>query len=122
MLFSQWIMLTEDSPKAPVGGIRLEDVGFCGVSNLQDWCALEVTLKSPESGFLVITPVHLVGLTLLGEVSQGCCCNCCKTSSESAVVANKTQEGPDVGLRYRSGELSNSLHFARIWLDDPPHQ
>ena len=119
MLFSQWITLTEDSPKAPVGGIRLEDVGLCGVSDLQDWCAREVTLKSLESSFLVVTPVHLVGLTLSGEVSQGCC-NCRKTRNESVVVANKTQEGPDVGLRYRSGELSNSLHFARIWLDDPP--
>ena len=119
MLFSQWIMLTEDSPKAPVRGIRLEDVGLCGVSDLQDWSTREVTLKSLESSFLVVTPVHLVGLTLSGEVSQGCC-NCRKNRNESAVVANKTKKGPDVGLCYRSGELSNSLHFARIWLDDPP--
>ena len=80
MLFSQWIMLTEDSPKSQVGGICLEDVGLCGVSDLQDWCAREVTLKSLESSFLGITPVHLVGLTLSGEVSQGC--NCRKTRNE----------------------------------------
>ena len=109
-------MLNEDSPKAPVRGICLENVGLCGVGDLQDWCVCEVTLKSLESSFLVITPVHLVGLTLSGEISQGCC-NCRKARNESAVVANKTQEGPDVGLRYKSGELSNSLHFARIWLD-----
>ena len=76
-------------------------------------------LKSLESSFLVVTPIYLVGLTLLSEVSQGCC-NCRKARNESAVVANKTQEGPDVVLRYRSGDLSSNLHFARIWLDDPP--
>ena len=112
-------MLTEDSPKALVRGVHLEDIGLCGVSNLQYWCTREVILRPLESRFLVVTPVHLVGLTLSGEIDQGCC-NCCKTRNESAVVANKTQEGPDVNLCYRSGELSSSLHFARIWLDDPP--
>lgn len=69
-----------------------------------------------ESSLLIVIPVHLVGLTLSGEVGQGCC-NCCKTRNELAIVANKVQEGPDVSLRYRSGELPSSLHFAGIWLD-----
>lgn len=29
MVFSQWIVLTEDSPEAPVRGICVEDVGLC---------------------------------------------------------------------------------------------
>lgn len=52
-------MLTEDSPKAPVGGIRLVDVELCGASNLQDWRTREKTLKPLESHFLVVAPVHL---------------------------------------------------------------
>ena len=108
ILFSQQIMLTEDSPKAPVRGIRLEDVGFCGVSDLQEWCTREVILKSLESSFLVVTPVHLVGLTLSGEVGQGCC-NCRKTRNELAVVANKTQEGTIFLLNQYYGRSPRTL-------------
>ena len=100
MLLFQRIMLTEDSPKAPVGGIRLVDVGLCGVSDLQDWHTHEEILKPLESHFLVVAPLHLVGLTLLG---QGCC-NCRNTRNELSIVDNKTQEDPDVGLRYRSSK------------------
>ena len=58
MLFSQWIVLTEDSSKAPVGDIHLENVGLSGVSDLQNWCTREVILKTLEISFLVVTPVH----------------------------------------------------------------
>ena len=118
MLFSQRTCWLRTAPR-PIGGICLEDVGLCGVSNLQDWCTREVILTPLESTSWPSTPVHLVGLTLSGEIRQECC-NCCKTGNESVIVANKTQESPDVGLRYRSGVLPSTLHFARIWLDDPP--
>ena len=44
MLLYQRIMLTEDSSKAPVIGIRLEDVGLCRASDLQGECTLKEIL------------------------------------------------------------------------------
>ena len=72
---------------------------------MQDWRTRDKILELLERHFLVVAPVHLVGLALSGEIGQECC-NCCKTRNKLVIVANKIQE------------LPSSLHFARIWLDD----